>query len=150
MTKRDRAIELRDLALTVVKARGTWQKTGGGPNLLMFRDASAGINIAYRTPFQKMPEPSAERVQRHLTRRALIEDGTVRSADLRNRIKQAAVSYEAVSLAASMPKNLPYGLDVWCHGKVLNVEWSDQGDFKMVGYKAGDWEQRLLKVANDG
>lgn len=47
---KERAIELRNLALSVVKTRGAWQGTGRGPNLLMFHDNN--LRIAYRSPFQ--------------------------------------------------------------------------------------------------
>jgi hypothetical protein len=40
--------------------------------------------------------------------------------------------------------NLPYGLDIWHeHKKVLNIEWDDQGGFKVLSYKPGEWEWLL-------
>ena len=60
--KHERAIELRDLALSVVKARGAWMKTKPGwPNVLAFD--SGDLRIAYRSPFQKMPPPSGELIR---------------------------------------------------------------------------------------
>jgi len=32
-------------------------------------------------------------------------------------------------------------------GKVLNVEWSDNGEAIVVGYKPGLWEQELERLA---
>jgi hypothetical protein len=114
-----RAIELRDLALAVVKARGAWQATRGGPNLLYYRDDA--LNIAYRSPFQKPPPLSRE-------------------------VVRLAMNY------GMMPEiNLPHGLDIWQKGKpgkVLNIEWSDNGAVIVVSYKSGPWEQALHKLVN--
>ena len=55
MTKRDRAIELRDLALAVVKARGTMvPPSGKRASVLTF--SKDGLTVFYRTPFQQLPE----------------------------------------------------------------------------------------------
>jgi hypothetical protein len=48
---KERAIELRNPALSVVKVRGVWQGTGSGPNLLMFHDGN--LRIAYRSAISK-------------------------------------------------------------------------------------------------
>jgi hypothetical protein len=57
MTKRDRAIELRDIALRVVRQRGTWEPVGPSMRMLSFRDGDLGISL--RTPFQRLSEPPA-------------------------------------------------------------------------------------------
>jgi hypothetical protein len=44
------------------------------------------------------------------------------------------------------PQHLPYGLDVWERGKVLNIEWSDN-NVLVVSYKAGSWKQDLERLA---
>jgi hypothetical protein len=43
---------------------------------------------------------------------------------------------------------LPYGRDIWCtnKGKVLGIEWADDGRVGLVSYKPGDWERDLLTV----
>ena len=115
MNKQERAIELRDLALSVVKARGAWTKTKPGePNLLMFDNGD--LRIAYRSPFQKMPPPSGELIR------------------------------TSMALGLMPLEKLPYGLDIWARGKVLNVEWSD-GDVNVRSYKAGSWERELETLA---
>ena len=44
--------------------------------------------------------------------------------------------------------NLPYGLDIWWEGKkVMNVEWSDRGEFDVVSYRKGRWEDSLRAAA---
>jgi hypothetical protein len=54
MTERSRGVELRDLALLVVKARGTWEESQhGGPRMLVFDDH--GLMIAYFEPSQILP-----------------------------------------------------------------------------------------------
>jgi hypothetical protein len=115
-TKKTRAIELLEMALPVVKALGAWQRIEGGPNLLDFRTGS--LIIAYRSPFQKPPPPSAELIRK------------------------------SVTFGVLPGKNLPHGLDIWAPPrKVLNIEWSDDGDMLIVGYKAGPWEQELEQLA---
>ncbi len=115
MTKRTRAIELRDLALAVVKARGAWQKIGN-ENSLMFDNGN--LCIAYRSPFQKIPQSSGE------------------------------VARKAMEYGVMIPGNLPHGLDIWLpSGKVLNIEWSDAGEIHLASYKAGPWEQELEELA---
>jgi hypothetical protein len=116
MNKRERAIELRDLALSIVKARGEWMKTKPGwPNLLAFNNGD--LRIAYRSPFQKMPPPPSGELIR------------------------TSMAHGLMPL-----ENLPYGLDIWARGKVLNVEWSD-GDVNVRSYKAGSWERELETLA---
>lgn len=115
-TKRERAIELRDIALPIIKARGTWHETQPGwPNLLGFGDDA--LKIAFRSPFQKLPPPSGELV------------------------------HKAITYGVTLPQSLPYGLDIWARTKVLNIEWSDDGDVAVLSYKVGSWEQELKKLA---
>jgi hypothetical protein len=103
MTKNERAVQLRDLALRVIKARGTWPSFGGGPRLLTFNDVGlSGLSISYRTPFQRLPPPPE------------------------------FLKYLAARDGKTASKNLPYGLDVWQDRKVLNVEWSDNGRVDVV------------------
>lgn len=123
MAKRDRAIELRDMALSVVKARGAMEGTRDGPNLLTFRDdGPAGIIILYRTPFQRLPfDPPP-----------------------------ALAHYLAAQAGKPPPGNMPFGLDICAPKKVLNIEWAE-GDrcVNMVSYKPGQWERELEKLAGN-
>jgi hypothetical protein len=117
MTKRNRAIKLRDLALLLVKARGEWREVGGSRKRFEFR--TDDLTIAYRSPFQKFPPPSADVVR------------------------------TAAAFDMQIPETQPHGLDIWQRtaGKVLNVEWSDKGEFVMVSYRPGSWEQKLEHLA---
>jgi hypothetical protein len=54
-TNMERAKMLRDLALMIVKARGSWEETNIC-KLLAFSDGN--VEISYHTPFQRLPEPS--------------------------------------------------------------------------------------------
>jgi len=55
MSQQDRIIELRDMALAVLKAQGQWQKVHNGARLLVFHGA---LFIAHRA-FQKLPPVAA-------------------------------------------------------------------------------------------
>jgi hypothetical protein len=55
--RRGRAVELLGLALEIVKAQGTWKPIAGTKSRFLSYDVE-GLNIAYRTPFQKLPEPA--------------------------------------------------------------------------------------------
>ena len=70
--------------------------------------------ISYRTPFNKIPPVPDE------------------------------VSYQAAILGESA-LNLPYGINVWTKpkGKVLNLEWNDEGKIFFISFKRGEWEQDL-------
>jgi hypothetical protein len=58
MSNHDRAIRMRDLARSVLRARGgDWLRTNVGPILSL--DAGS-LRLVYRTPFQKLPLPSQE------------------------------------------------------------------------------------------
>jgi hypothetical protein len=101
----------------LVKARGGWQEMRGGPNYLVFQDDR--FIIAYRSPFQKLPALSGD-------------------------VVRAAMAH-----GLTAKNNLPHGLDIWqgAAGQVLNVEWSEEGEAIVVGYKPGLWEQELERLA---
>jgi hypothetical protein len=46
-----------------------------------------------------------------------------------------------------MPKNLPYGLDVWAPKKVLNIEWDNSGNVALFSMRRGAWETELIAAA---
>ena len=43
---------------------------------------------------------------------------------------------------------LQYGLDIWAPKKVMNIEWSDQGELAIVSFRRGAWEDELISAAN--
>jgi hypothetical protein len=117
-----RTIQLRDLALRVMKTLGDWEDLDG-LRVVTFNDVPTGLSVIYTTPFQKLPGrgPAPE-----------------------------FAKYLAAQARQQPPGNLPYGLDIWAAGKkVLNIEWSSDGRVDVIRYKPGDWEQRLLKLADE-
>lgn len=116
MTKAEkiaRALELRTLALTILKRRGT----GNRPGRLSFFLRAGSVSISYRTPFQRMPDAGEQ------------------------------LKYLAAQLGEPSPRSLPYGLDIWAPGKVLNLEWDDGGEIVLVSFRSGDWEAKLEALA---
>jgi hypothetical protein len=118
-TKLARALVLRDAALTVLKHVGVWEGTSGAGNMKLLSADLGSLQISYRTPFQRLPQPG----------------------DL--------LKYRAAQLGLTVLKNLPYGLDVWAPNKVLNIEWDDKGNFVLVSLRRGAWETELITVANN-
>jgi len=128
MNREERAIELRDLALPIVVELGAWETVtfasipGSRMRLRVYRDNE--FTIAYRTPFQaipKCPQPVAPDLS----------------------------PYEVAAAEQNAPRDLPYGMDIWSGGKVLNIGWADDGRVELHGYRPGDWERRLRKMARE-
>jgi hypothetical protein len=116
------AIEIRDRVLKRLKSEGKFEQTNIGPVLCW---ATAGFSATYRTPFQKLPKdhPDSDDAKYQL---ALLEQ-------LRGR-----------------PANLAYGLDLYAasvRGKVMNIEWDENGHFEVVSFHRGKWERDLAKCA---
>jgi hypothetical protein len=54
-------------------------------------------------------------------------------------------------IKSSQPRLLPYGVTVSVRDGetmkiVLDVEWADDGDVRVMGYKPGEWEDHLLML----
>jgi hypothetical protein len=105
---RDRAIQLRDAALTRVRQSGTWQlERSLNLNLLTYR--GDGLMITYRTPFQRPREKA---------------DARTYTAALLQQQRRG--------------DDLPYELEVWRDGtlfKLLVIKWADDGAVEIVGYQ---------------
>ncbi|RUO97677.1 hypothetical protein [Hyphomicrobium sp.] len=119
MTRTEQAIRLRDAALQLLGAAGSWadirDADGGTVRHLEFKNAT--ISVSYRTPFQKVcSEPSQYD------------------------------KYMAALLGIDVKANLPYGLNIWVGKKVLNIEWDSQGHIELVSFKRGPWEQDLTAL----
>ncbi len=56
------------------------------------------------------------------------------------------VRYYAAVLGTDY-RNLPYGLDIYQGAKVLNIEWCDRDEIRIVSFRRGDWEDKFLKLA---
>ena len=126
MNWKERAIQLRDAALRIVQRQGALQPVNiSGLSLLTYRDGK--FAIAYRTPFHQVPprdDPSEREIEQY-------------------------GPHTAELLHQQSGRNLPYGLDIWCGGKVLNIEWADDGAVAVVSYKPGDWESRLMTIGHE-
>ena len=112
------ASRIRDAAVKKIQAEGQLEETGNFGPVLQWRAPDwreGGIHIIHRTPFQRIPKPSAK------YRKAVVEYGLERSKNL-----------------------LPYGLDIWCDRKVFNIEWNDAGEVRLVSFKRGSWEETVL------
>ena len=116
MSKREHAIALRDLALTVVRARGSWQTVGNKLRLLTCR--LDDVRIALQTPLQQQPSDIAP-----------------------------PAKYLAAHHRKPTPVYLPYVMDVWDGGKVLSLQWADDGSVEIISYKPGTWERDLERHA---
>jgi hypothetical protein len=55
MNRLQRAVELRDIAIAIVRAHGKWLVTRGGPKLLIYYDKASKLSISYRSPVQELP-----------------------------------------------------------------------------------------------
>jgi hypothetical protein len=115
------ALLLRDAALTVIRNTGVWKTLAvRGAGDMKFLSARVGsLDILYRTPFQRMPQPDD------------------------------VLKYRAAQFGLTVPKNLSYGLDVWAPKKVLNVEWDDNGNVALVSLRRGTWELEVIKLAKN-
>jgi hypothetical protein len=123
MTRQERALQLRDAALQIVQRHGTLQPVSGlSARVLLYRGAD--LMIIYRTPFQQPPPPGANARE----------------------IEQYG-AHTAAALHQRAPRSLPYGLDIFCGRKVLNIEWVEDGAVALVAFNRGDWEDRLLAAA---
>jgi hypothetical protein len=118
MSKQERAIELRDLALTVVRTRASSQIVGNKLRLLTCH--CDDLRIALQTPFQQQPSQAPPMAK-----------------------------YLAAQRGKPSPVNFPYVIDVWDGGKVLSVQWADDGAVLVVSYKPGTWERDLERHANE-
>lgn len=47
--------------------------------------------------------------------------------------------------------NLDYGLNIWdTRGKVMNLEWTVDGNFKLAALRRGEWEEHLQTLVDRG
>jgi hypothetical protein len=109
------AVTLREAALIIVRRSGTWIEATNNPKLLFGR--LGHISIAYRTPFQRLPELSRK------------------------------IQCFVAGLSVSVPRNLPYGLDVWAPRKTFNCEWDDGGNVVIRSLRPGPWQMELTSSA---
>jgi hypothetical protein len=118
-TKLARALLLRDAALAVLRRMGVWETipVRGARDIKVLSARIGSLQISYRIPFQQTPQPSD------------------------------AVKYCAAQHGLTVPRNLPYGLDVWAPNKVLNIEWDDKGNYAIVSFRPGAWEVELSALA---
>jgi hypothetical protein len=114
------AIEIRNRVLKRLKSEGKFEQTNIGPVLCWAAD---GFSATYRTPFQKLSKdhPNSDDAKYQL---ALLKQ-------LRGR-----------------PTNLAYGLDLHAasvRGKVMHIEWDENGHVEVVSFHRGEWERDLIR-----
>ncbi len=49
-------------------------------------------------------------------------------------------------LARVSRERTPYCFEIWRPGKVLNIEWTEEGLINVVTYKEGPWEAELMAL----
>ena len=57
-----------------------------------------------------------------------------------------APGYVQVIARQRAPKPMSYELSLWAGSKVLLMEWEQGGEVRIVTFKRGDWEERLLAL----
>ena len=123
MTPRQQgAFAIRDAVMIKLRQEGSFKEIKNMGPMLGWECTYRGdgsLEILYRTPFQVLPEPSATTI-----RRAALE-GFIIPSDI----------------------NFPYGLDIWVGKKVFNLEWHDDGRFKIINFTRGEWEKTVLSWA---
>lgn len=119
MERRQQIENLRAAALALIKSKHQWT-TVSGMKFPTYDDGD--LSISLRTPFQawhkQMPALSAHCNERQ--------------------------KFLAVSLFQQFTQHTS-GLDIWSGGKkVLNIEWTGDGEIEVVSFKRGDWERKLV------
>lgn len=115
MSRRDRAVRLRQLALSALRARGgCWRRNSIGAFLSL---DTRTLRMAYRTPFQRLPQPEQQ-------------------------LKYwAAIDGPKIEL---LPYGLDIWVT---GKKVLDIAWSEGGAVELISYGPGDWEADLERLA---
>ena len=116
-----KCIELRDLAVALVRDRGVWKAARVGPQLLIYHDVQSRFTIVYRAPLQMLAKIHPPKPWRIFS---ATEEESLRS--------------------------LPYGIDIWRGRKRLSVEWADDGRFNVINYVPGPWQDELRKLLSPG
>jgi hypothetical protein len=125
MTKPKRietAIHLRDHALSILRQLGSYQPIGDTKFLMWKGEA---FSISHRTPFQKWdygPEVAAKFLA------------------AKHELSLDQAKYAATLHGIKLPEVLPYCLDIWRGGKVMSLEWADDGRAHIISFKRGPWE----------
>jgi len=55
-----------------------------------------------------------------------------------------AKRHRLIAAALGMAKPvLPYALDIWLGGKVMNLEWDHAGSAQLISFRKGEWDAEL-------
>ena len=112
--KQQRALQLRDAALTILRDKGVWKENSVQQRMQRFRGFEGGsISITLRTPFQKMPEQT-------------------------NIMKYVGALLDA---KPAYPYGIDIWYN---RKKVMNLEWDADGQFDVVSLHNGLWEEEVL------
>ena len=62
LNRRTRAVQIRDLAVDILKQRGVWLpvEIGDGKIVLVLQIQTNEIHVVMRTPFQRLPDSPVE------------------------------------------------------------------------------------------
>ena len=63
--------------------------------------------------------------------------------------RPAARSYDEARLLQQSRKSFPYRLDVWHGKKVMSVEWTEDGRFRLISFWPGIWQAEALGILVD-
>lgn len=114
------AREIRDVAVTLVKERGDWKRTGGKTPMSFLGFELEGLSFAFTTPYQKALSAGGENMRAYAIHTGL----------------KPLVEYR-------------HSLDIWWkpRGKVFRVYWNDpEGELTIGTFKRGEWEEELLQT----
>jgi hypothetical protein len=111
-----RALELRAVALNLVRAHGRWESAKNLVDCKFLFAEMGGFKILHSTPFMRLPEPP---------------DWFKYGRALAGR-------------PAMLPYGLNIWADGG--GKVLFLEWDDKGPVNLVSFRRGEWEAALLSL----
>jgi hypothetical protein len=117
-TRLSRAIEIRDHVLPLVRARGAPQRFQVGQDFVSATQWEHAVFTFGLWVPNKMP--------------------------LRSPIDYAM----AVVLRDAVEHALPFGLDIWrgVTGKVLSMDWADDGRVNLISIRPGPWESEVLAL----
>ena len=127
MTRSEAALELRDHALAILHRHGAYQQAGDA-KLLMWRGEA--FAMIHRTPFQKWDTA----------------DTAAKTLAATHELSLDHAKYLATLHGIKLPEVLPYCLDIWHGKKVFSLEWSDDGQSRIINFKRGPWEVELLAL----
>jgi hypothetical protein len=147
--KIQRAIELRDAALSILRAHGKWFDN---PPYRTLGFEGGGLTIDYRTPLAGGSEHANFRPhgldvwfdgKEYAAAIVALES---ESTGFTNVVRLPVRSGGRPIMARTPFDRLPD--DVWFKGKVLRIEWDEQEGVDLTNYQPGFWEGLLERESD--